>query len=63
VDRILWAMSRWNDRVQAALFDRGKARADIYGAGDNDAFPLQRLLRRGAAPVIDGAGYRLELSG
>ena len=24
VDRILWAMSRWNDRVQAALFNPNK---------------------------------------
>ena len=24
VDKLLWAMSRWNDRVQAAIFDPAK---------------------------------------
>ncbi|MFY9627353.1 MAG: molybdopterin-dependent oxidoreductase [Methylocystis sp.] len=63
VDRILWAMSRWNDRVQAALFDPGKLAPTYMEAEITTPFPFNAYYEEALAPVIDGAGYRLELSG
>lgn len=63
VDRLLWAMSRWNDRVQAALFDPDKL-APTYSESQITApFPFNAYYEEALAPVIDGATYRLELSG
>ena len=41
---VLRAMSGWNDRVQAFLFDPHRARAHLFGRGCDDAAALQRLL-------------------
>ncbi len=47
VDRVLWAMSRWNDRVQAWLFDPEPARAHLSCQRHHQAVPLQRVLPGG----------------
>jgi DMSO/TMAO reductase YedYZ molybdopterin-dependent catalytic subunit len=63
VDRMLWAMSRWNDRVQAALFDPNKL-APTYAETDvTRPFPFNAYYEEALAPRIDGASYRLELAG
>lgn len=63
IDRVLWAMSRWNDRVQAALFDPGLL-APVYKESDiTRPFPFNAYYEEPLAPVIDGAYYKLELSG
>ncbi|WP_442755554.1 molybdopterin-dependent oxidoreductase [Methylocystis sp. JAN1] len=63
VDRLLFAMSRFNDRVQAALFDPRKL-APTYTESDLTApFPFNAFYEEKLAPVIDGGGYRLRISG
>jgi DMSO/TMAO reductase YedYZ molybdopterin-dependent catalytic subunit len=63
VDKVLWAMSRWNDRVQAWLFDRNKL-APTYSARDiTDPFPFNAFYPEFDAPDIDGSTYRLQVSG
>ncbi|MGE5389032.1 MAG: molybdopterin-binding protein, partial [Hyphomicrobiales bacterium] len=40
VDRVLWAMSRWNDRVQAALFNPEKLAPTYSEAEVTTPFPF-----------------------
>ena len=47
VDRVLWAMSRWNDRVQAWLFRLQQAGAYLPGQRNHQAVSIQRLLYGG----------------
>lgn len=63
VDRLLWAMSRFNDRVQAALFDPDKLAPAYAEAEVTKPFPFNAYYEEALAPVIDGDDYRLELSG
>jgi DMSO/TMAO reductase YedYZ molybdopterin-dependent catalytic subunit len=63
VDRLLFAMSRFNDRVQAALFDPDKL-APTYAEADlTTPFPFNAFYEEKLAPAIDGEDYRLKLSG
>jgi DMSO/TMAO reductase YedYZ molybdopterin-dependent catalytic subunit len=63
VDRVLWTMSRWNDRVQAALFNPNQL-AQTYAETDVTApFPFNAFYEEPLAPVVDGESYRLALSG
>ena len=63
VDKALMAMSRWNDKVQAWIFDPNKL-APTYTAADiTTPFPFNAFYRESRAPVVDGTSYRLELSG
>jgi DMSO/TMAO reductase YedYZ molybdopterin-dependent catalytic subunit len=62
-DRFLRAMSRWNDRVQAALFDPAKL-APTYPASAitrpprfNAYYPIDQVRQ------VDGTAWRLELFG
>jgi len=62
-DRILGAMSRWNDGVQAAIFDVNKL-APTYAESDiTDPFPFNGYYPEVKAPVVAEEGYALELSG
>lgn len=63
VDRALWAMSRWNDRVQAALFNPDKLAPTYSEAELTTPFPFNAYYEEALAPVVDGASYRLALSG
>ena len=61
--QVLNAMSHWNDRVQAAIFDGGKL-APTYAESDiTDPFPFNAFYGEAKAPVVAEAGYALELSG
>jgi DMSO/TMAO reductase YedYZ molybdopterin-dependent catalytic subunit len=63
VDKLLWAMSRWNDRVQAFLF-RGDKLAPSYPASQiTKPFPFNAFYDEVNAPEIDAADWRLEVSG
>jgi DMSO/TMAO reductase YedYZ molybdopterin-dependent catalytic subunit len=62
-DRILWAMSRWNDKVQAALFDSNKLAPTYPESAITTPFPYNGFYDEDDAPVIDGETYKLELSG
>ncbi len=63
VDRLLFAMSRFNDRVQAALFDPKKLAPTYTEAEITTPFPFNAFYEEKLAPVVDGDGYRLQLSG
>ena len=63
VDKALWAMSRWNDRVQALLF-RGDKLAPTYAASQiTTPFPFNAFYDEVNAPDIDVTDWRLEVSG
>jgi len=63
VDRVLWSMSRWNDRVQAWLFDPNRL-APTYAARQiTTPFPFNAFYPEFDAPEVDGSTYRLEVSG
>lgn len=63
VESALDKMSRWNDRVQAALF-RGDVLAPTFKASQiTRPFPFNAFYSMDEAPVVDPAEYQLELSG
>jgi len=63
VDRVLWAMSRWNDKVQAALFG-GQRLAPTYDITQvTNPFPFNAFYPEDDAPEVDPASYALEVSG
>ncbi len=62
-DRVLNAMSKWNDEVQLAIFNPNKP-APVYTEADiTDPFPFNGFYAEAKAPVVEEAGYKLELSG
>ena len=63
VDRLLWSISRWNDRVQEALFDPQLLAPTYTEAEITRPFPFNAYYEEALAPVIDGSSYRLSLSG
>ena len=63
VDKVLWSMSRWNDRVQAWLFNPNRF-APTYAARQiTTPFPFNAFYPEFDAPEVDGSTYRLEVSG
>ena len=63
VDRVLSAMSRWNDAVQAALFSRARL-APTYTESDiTDPFPFNAYYPLEQVRKVDGETWRLELAG
>jgi DMSO/TMAO reductase YedYZ molybdopterin-dependent catalytic subunit len=63
VDRVLWAMSHWNDRVQAWLFDPNRLAPTYSASAITDPFPFNAFYPVDDAPEIDGDDYALEVSG
>ncbi|ARN82766.1 molybdopterin-dependent oxidoreductase [Methylocystis bryophila] len=63
VDRLLWSISRWNDRVQEALFDPKRLAPTYTEAEITRPFPFNAYYEEALAPVIDGESYWLTLSG
>ena len=62
-ERVLLGMSRWNDAVQAAIFDGAKL-APVYAESDiTDPFPFNGFYAESKAPEVAEAGYALELGG
>ena len=62
VDRLLWSMSRWNDRVQAWLFDPNRL-APTYAASEiTTPFPFNAFYNEDEVPKID-SDYTLNISG
>ncbi|AHB74609.1 molybdopterin-binding protein [Pandoraea pnomenusa] len=56
-------ISRWNDRVQAALFRQDVLAPTFSESQITRPFPFNAFYGMDEAPVIDEADYRLELSG
>ena len=63
VHKALWSMSRWNDRVQMALFDPKRLAPTYPASAITRPFPFNAYYRENEAPIVDGDLYRLELSG
>ncbi|HTI84626.1 MAG TPA: molybdopterin-dependent oxidoreductase [Acetobacteraceae bacterium] len=63
VDRVLSAMSRWNDTVQAALFSRARMAPTYPEADITDPFPFNAYYKLDQVRHVDGAAWRLEVSG
>jgi DMSO/TMAO reductase YedYZ molybdopterin-dependent catalytic subunit len=63
VDRALAAMSRWNDRVQAALFSRWRLAPTYREADITDPFPFNAYYPLNEVRQIGGEAWRLEVSG
>ena len=63
VQTALTAISRWNDRVQAALFSPTRL-APIYAEADvRRPFRFNASYPQDQTPIIDRDSYRLKLSG
>jgi DMSO/TMAO reductase YedYZ molybdopterin-dependent catalytic subunit len=63
VDRVLWAMSRFNDRVQAWLFDPSKLAPTYPESAITDPFPFNAYYPEDNAPEVDGDTWKLQVSG
>jgi DMSO/TMAO reductase YedYZ molybdopterin-dependent catalytic subunit len=63
VDRVLWAMSRWNDKAQAALFDPNRLAPTYPESAITRPFPFNAYYPENETPVVDGADFKLEVSG
>ncbi len=63
VDRVLSAMSRWNDRVQAALFSRARLAPTYSEADITDPFPFNAYYPFDQVRHVDGGTWRLEVAG
>jgi len=63
VYQTLLAMSRWNDRVQAWLFNPNRLAPTYPESALSRPFRFNAFYEADKAPVIDGDSWRLELSG
>jgi DMSO/TMAO reductase YedYZ molybdopterin-dependent catalytic subunit len=63
VEKALRAVSRWNDRVQAWLFDPNKLAPTYPESAITQPFPFNAFYSAAEAPVVDPATYRLQLGG
>ena len=63
VQKALWAMSRWNDRVQAWIFDPNRLAPEFPESRITMPFPFNAFYGMNEVPRVDGASYKLEVSG
>ena len=63
VDKVLWAMSRWNDRVQAWLFSGRKLAPTFARAQITKPFPFNAFYGHDDIPEVDLTSYSLAVSG
>ena len=63
VQKVLSAMSRWNDRAQGWLFDPNKLAPEYAESAITVPFPFNAYYEEHEAPRVDGANYKLELGG
>ena len=63
LQRVLFAMSRWNDRVQGWLFDPKRLAPEYPESRIDDPFPFNAYYTEDQVREIDGGQYRLELGG
>ncbi len=63
VQKVLWAMSRWNDRAQAWLFNPDKLAPEYPESAITQPFPFNAYYAEDEVRVVDGTGYKLELAG
>jgi DMSO/TMAO reductase YedYZ molybdopterin-dependent catalytic subunit len=63
VDRVLMAMSRWNDKVQAVLFDQNRLAPTYPESMITKPFPFNAFYAQDDTPEVDGSDFKLEISG
>jgi DMSO/TMAO reductase YedYZ molybdopterin-dependent catalytic subunit len=63
VQKILSAMSRWNDGVQERLFDPKRLAPEFAESRITKPFPFNAYYAEDEAVEVDGGRYKLELSG
>ena len=63
VQKMLWGMSRWNDRAQALLFNPNKLAPTYPDSAITQPFPFNAYYDEPEAPVVNPDTWRLELSG
>jgi DMSO/TMAO reductase YedYZ molybdopterin-dependent catalytic subunit len=63
VQRVLTAMSRWNDRAQGWLFDPRRLAPEFPESMITQPFPFNAFYAEEKAPVVDAADYQLEVGG
>jgi DMSO/TMAO reductase YedYZ molybdopterin-dependent catalytic subunit len=63
VQKVLTAMSRWNDRVQGWIYDPGRLAPEFPESAITMPFPFNAFYSMEKAPRVDGASYKLEVSG
>ena len=63
VDQALKTASRWNDRVQALLFDPDRLAPTYPASAITDPFPFNAYYSEDEVRTVDAAAWRLELSG
>ena len=63
VQKVLSAMSRWNDRAQGWIFDPARLAPEFPESAITMPFPFNAFYSMDEVPTVDAAGYQLELSG
>jgi DMSO/TMAO reductase YedYZ molybdopterin-dependent catalytic subunit len=63
VQKVLWAMSRWNDRVQGWLFDPRKLAPEFPESAVTQPFPFNAFYGEDEVVDVDGGSYKLSLAG
>jgi DMSO/TMAO reductase YedYZ molybdopterin-dependent catalytic subunit len=63
VQKVLWAMSRWNDRVQDWIFDPARLAPEFPESRITRPFPFNAFYGVAEAPVVEPSTYKLEVSG
>ena len=63
VQKVLWAMSRWNDRVQDWIFDPNQLAPEFSESRITKPFPFNAFYGINEVPNVDAASYKLEISG
>ena len=63
VQKVLSAMSRWNDRVQGWIFDPNRLAPEFPESAITKPFPFNAFYSMAEVPRVDAASYQLEVSG
>ena len=63
VQKVLWAMSRWNDGVQARLFDPQKLAPEYLESAITKPFPFNAFYGEDEVPLVPAQDYKLEVGG
>lgn len=63
IEKMLMVVSRWNDRVQATLFDPNKLAPTYPESMITKPFPFNAYYDIEEVPDVDGKTFKLELSG
>jgi len=63
VDKVLWTLSRWNDRVQAWLFSGQKLAPTFSKDKIRNPFPFNAFYAEDDIPDLDIADWKLGVSG